>query len=276
MALPSYYNTGTASIVASGTIVTGANTFWLGRVWPGDLFGSHLGFGVRIASVDSDTKLTLSHAWPGPPQSGAAYEIQLVPDGVRAQETTRLLLEKMQQGMFVNPDATGTLAERAQYDDAEKGFRFLRTDVSPFLLYVKNDASGAWSPGASFLGPKGDPGSNGVDGIGDAYDIHINALSRPGDGEEFDHLFARTVIFPAAFAAGRATVSTAPTGGAAVFTILKNGASVGTITFANGSKNGVFAGAATVFAAGDKLTVRAPSPRNSTLSGMLFVLAGNR
>lgn len=275
MALPTSYQTGTASVATGSKIVTGANTFWKGRVSPGDLFGSHQGLGIRIVDVE-DGQLTLAHDWPGRPQTASLYEIQLVPDSVRAQETTRLLLEKMQQGMFLEPDAFGSLAGRAQYNDEAEGFTYLRTDVNPFLLYVKtSDASGAWSAGANFVGPAGSSGANGSNGAGDAYDIQINALSKPAQSEEFDHLFARTVTFPTNFAASRATVSTAPTG-AAAFAILKNGTQVGTITFANGSKNGTFSGASTTFVAGDKLTIRAPSPRNATLSGMLFVLAGAR
>lgn len=275
MALPSFYKTGTATIAAGSRSVTGVSTFWLGKVWPGDLFGTHRGIGVRVEAV-ADNALTLAYDWPGISQNTAPYEIQLVPDGARVQETTRILLEKMNEGMFVNPDAVGTLAGRAAYDGEPAGFRYLRTDVSPFLLYVKNsDNSADWSVGASFLGPEGPSGENGEDGIGDAYDILINALGRPGDGEDFDSLFARGVTFPAGLAGSIARVSAAPTA-EAVFSVLRNGSPIGTVTFAAAATGGVFAGAGAAFVAGDKLTLRAPTPRDATLGGLLFTLAGNR
>jgi hypothetical protein len=49
-------------------------------------------------------------------------------------------------GQGIEPDATGTLAERAAYDGAAQGFVYLRTDVTPFELYVKaSGASGDWA-----------------------------------------------------------------------------------------------------------------------------------
>ena len=275
MALTSFYKTGKASVATGSKIVTGTNTFWVGKVWPGDLFGTHRGVGVRIEAV-ADAALTLAYAWPGIGQSAAAYEIQLVPDAARVQEETRILFERLKQGLFINPNEMGTLAGRAEYNARPKGFRYLRTDVTPFLIYVKNsDASGDWSGGASFVGPEGQPGTDGEDGIGDAYDLIINALGRPGAGEDFDFLFSRGVLFPAGLAGSIARVKAAPAADA-VFSVLRNGSPIATVTFAAGSTSGVFAGAGAAFAAGDLLTLRTPSPRDASLGGLLFTLAGNR
>lgn len=73
----SHYNTGTATV--AGSVVTGQGTAWLGAVRPGDLFGTHKGSGVRIASIDSNTSLNLAYAVPGLEQTVAAYEIQRTP-----------------------------------------------------------------------------------------------------------------------------------------------------------------------------------------------------
>lgn len=275
MAPRTYYRTGTASVATGGRVVTGINTFWLDKVWPGDLFGTHRGVGVRIEAV-ADSALTLAYDWPEVAQSDAPYEIQIMPGAVRLQEETRLLFEKLKQGMFINPNATGTLAGRNAYDGELAGFRYLRTDVSPFLLYVKNsDASGDWSEGGAFVGPPGEPGDDGAPGVGDAYDILINALGRPGEGEEFRFLFARSVTFPTDLAGSIGRLAVAPTADA-VFSVLRNGAPIGTVTFAAGSTTGVFAGAGALFLAGDMLALQAPSPRDATLGGILFTLAGNR
>jgi len=75
----SHYNTGTATVAANGTAVTGIGTTWAGAVRKGDLFGAHKGDGIRILSVDSNTALTLAYPWPGGAQTAAAYEIQRTP-----------------------------------------------------------------------------------------------------------------------------------------------------------------------------------------------------
>lgn len=73
----SHYNTGTATV--AGTAVTGQGTAWLGTIRKGDLFGTHKGSGVRIASVNSNTSLTLAYAVTSLNQNAATYEIQRTP-----------------------------------------------------------------------------------------------------------------------------------------------------------------------------------------------------
>ena len=58
-------------------------------------------------------------------------------------------------------NATGTFAQRSNYNTQATGFSFLATDTS--MIYFKNSAtSGDWSAGASF--GKGDKGDTGDDG----------------------------------------------------------------------------------------------------------------
>jgi hypothetical protein len=56
------------------------------------------------------------------------------------------------QGQGIEPDATGTLAERATFDNQPKGFAYLRTDVSPFQLFVKASNTTADWAGPTFIG----------------------------------------------------------------------------------------------------------------------------
>lgn len=98
MALPTYYSTGTASVSNGATAVTGIGTSWLSTIRAGDLFGTHKGMPVRIASVNSNTSLTLAYGWAGATQSGAAYEIQLTPRTVGVQEAVLDLLERLSNG----------------------------------------------------------------------------------------------------------------------------------------------------------------------------------
>jgi hypothetical protein len=65
------------------------------------------------------------------------------------------------QGIGLQPDATGTLAQRSAYDGQAQGFKYLETDVSPFRFWVKaSNASADWA-GPDYIGgnfPVGDMG----------------------------------------------------------------------------------------------------------------------
>lgn len=72
----SHYSDGTATV--AGVNVTGQGTAW-SKVRKGDRYGTHLGFGVRIAEVIDDAHLTLAYDVPGLYQTEAPYEIQRTP-----------------------------------------------------------------------------------------------------------------------------------------------------------------------------------------------------
>lgn len=64
-------------------------------------------------------------------------------------------------GQGIQPNATGTLAQRSTYDNQPQGFAYLETDISPFQLFVKNSNTTAdWSSGNPIGGniPIGDLG----------------------------------------------------------------------------------------------------------------------
>jgi hypothetical protein len=82
----------------------------------------------------------------------------------------------------------------------------------------------------------------------------------------------RTAFDLTSFADSVASAATASTG-TAVLTILKNGASVGTITF-TASAAGVFAGAGATFAVDDILSITAPSSADATLANVSVTLKG--
>jgi hypothetical protein len=128
--------------------------------------------------VYSDTQLTLAFGWPGLSQTEGSYEIEIAGDAGRVQETTRQLLTQLQQGLWLDPDATGTLSERDTYDTAAQGFVYMKTDTTPFVVYIKQSStSGDWSDGVSVqgqAGTDGTPGANGTPGIlRDEYSIDI-------------------------------------------------------------------------------------------------------
>ena len=72
----SQYKTGTATVTNGSPTVTGTNTLWLANVTAGDSF-TVAGDGVMyyVASVDTDTQVTLSAPYAGTTASGAVYAI---------------------------------------------------------------------------------------------------------------------------------------------------------------------------------------------------------
>lgn len=85
------------------------------------------------------------------------------------------------------------------------------------------------------------------------YDVNSFLPTVTGPANVFRFVAARAVLVAATTCAGSAL--TAPAGGAAVFTIKKNGASIGTLTFADGVATATAAGAGGAFAIGDVLTI---------------------
>jgi len=163
----STYSAGTISLAAGGLAVTGALTAFLSQVKPGDTLMKGAAVAV-VATIPSNTALTLEAPWPGPMLTDeAGYLILRTGMGWKsATEINARLVEiiaAIEAGRGFQPDATGTLADRAANDAAAKGFIFLRTDVDPFELYVKASAtSGDWAGPTSLQGEDGEDGTPGA------------------------------------------------------------------------------------------------------------------
>lgn len=72
----SQYRTGTASVSAGSAVVTGTDTAWLLNAQPGNSFVvKGIPSVYDIASVDSDTQLTLTAPWQGAELAGVQYAI---------------------------------------------------------------------------------------------------------------------------------------------------------------------------------------------------------
>lgn len=116
-----------------------------------------------------------------------------------------------EQGLGIQPDASGPLADRDTYDDEAAGFVFVDTDATPFDLYIKLSATtGDWSA-ASPIGGAGDMlasvyDPNAVEG--DAFDLDNMS---PAPGATGKLLFTATTEADALDTLG------ASTSGAAVF-----------------------------------------------------------
>ncbi len=113
--LPTSYNTGTVTLGAGSTTVTGTGTSWVAAgVEPGDLFWA-AGLSVRIAAVNSATSLTLAYAWPGAALSGANYEVRYTPDITRALASARDMLSLLTNGNLSSLSGLVTAANKLAY-----------------------------------------------------------------------------------------------------------------------------------------------------------------
>lgn len=115
MALQTTYSTGTATINAGETIVTGVGTGWMNfDLRPGDLFWA-AGLSVRIASVDSNTQLTLAYPWPGTSRNTQSYEARVTPDVTRVLASARAVLDALTNGVLYAFSGLVGAADRLPY-----------------------------------------------------------------------------------------------------------------------------------------------------------------
>jgi hypothetical protein len=119
-------------------------------------------------------------------------------------------------------------------------------------------------------------GNAGGDDIG-PYDIGVYFPGQPGAGVTLLQLVApRPFTLPAGLTGSQGYAGTAPTAQADL-DIRKNGASIGTITFAASGNTATFAFASEVaFAAGDRLTVIAPGTQDASLANISITFKGKR
>lgn len=107
MALISDYTAGTITVSANGTAVTGVGTAWqVAGFKEGDWFIAN-GWVNVVASVNSNTSLTLVAPWRGGALSGAAYRLRYMSDGSRASAQARQLIDML--GGSGNLEALGGL-----------------------------------------------------------------------------------------------------------------------------------------------------------------------
>lgn len=154
------YNDGTASVTNGSPVVAGHGTAWVLGLVAGGSF-SLGGMSVPIASVDSDTLLTLAYDWPGTTEAEQPYAIALeTAQAVRAAWINDRLASFHQKpwGIGVIPDGRGTLAERDALDPMPvDDFCWLRVEVDePAELYFK--VPSGWLGPYSFSGSDGPPG----------------------------------------------------------------------------------------------------------------------
>lgn len=201
MAVPlSDYTTGTITVAANGTAVTGTGTSWatLPAFREGDWFIAN-GWVNIIQSVNSNTSLTLAMPWRGGALTGQPYRLRFMSDGSRVSAQARALVELLGGSgsiealaalsglpdtipIFTGPGSlsliprsdlingvkfdaqVNTLAERAIYDGQPVGFTVLVSDTGDgrSAIYSRIGAVGNWSTPAYLTGPQGSANFNGT------------------------------------------------------------------------------------------------------------------
>lgn len=168
--------------------------------------------------------------------------------------------------------------------DPFKGYRWIR-NTGTAVVSVKVGSTTIDLPGGALAMFSGDGTTNGLAQIGptfrniafDAIDVASFMPGQPGDNAKVIAIvFARAVSFPINFAGSYLKAGAAATADS-VYTVKKNGSSIGTITVAASGTTGTFSVAsAQSFAAGDVLNIIAPTPQDGTLADVSLTIVGTR
>lgn len=168
-------------------------------------------------------------------------------DGVSANPTVAIASNPVIPGTAAMQIPQGTQGQRP--GSPQGGM--IRYDLTATIF--EGYQNGAWVPMITSTVP---------------YDIGFSVVGKPDDNATIVTFVApRLFTITANFAGSQSKAGVAATF-ESVFTIRKNGAQIGTITYDSASSVGVFAGAAASFAVGDILTVNAPTLQDSTLANI--------
>lgn len=147
-----YYATGTVTVAAGGTAVTGAGTLWSTVIQPGDSFEAG-GRAVRVLAVIDDTHLTLAYGWPGTALAASAYLIAYTAParttGTYVADRLRELIERQR----ILDDGVPTYVAKGAGGNTPP-----TTPAASDLYLVGTAPTGAWAGYAGYLAVATDAG----------------------------------------------------------------------------------------------------------------------
>lgn len=109
------YSTGTLSVGAGSTSVTGVGTSWASSgIRAGDILIA-AGNAVPIAVVGGNVALTLARPWPGAALSGANYDVLLIDDNVRTLVAANMLMQSLSNGTLTSLAGLASAANKLPY-----------------------------------------------------------------------------------------------------------------------------------------------------------------
>lgn len=258
------YTTGTVSVSADGTVVTGnGDQLWLSNAKEGDWISIDGENVVMVTSVTDNFTLTIL-PWPYATKTAANYVLvenySARDDATEiARDVSKLVAAQNKDGFiwFVGPDETEP--------DPSRG------DEGQWAYQPSLDGTNRWLKTGGLWVFKGQS-----EAVFARYDVGFSDTDRPASGEVIPLGYPRGVTFRAGMSDSQAGAEVAATA-SAVFSLKKNGTQFATLTFGAASATGVIACPAdTAFAPGDKLSVVAPNPRDATLSGVVATFIGYR
>lgn len=256
------YALGTVSVSNGDVVIVGDGTIWTGvaaRAGDTIVIGTIV---ATIVDVTDDTHLKID-AWPFTTvTAGTSYKIiQNSPlrfAGGQAMADVSSLIARINTQGFVWTLPTGIHSPSGYV--AEDGQYIEDTSTNERWKMI----SGAWV-------------SQGIaDPVFSRYDLIFDVPSRPASGSTLGKWVAPSpVTFKAGLTESAANADTAATA-STVFSLKKNGTEFATVTFAASGTTATFVCAAdTTFAAGDVLTMVAPT-RDNTLADIAFTVVGFR
>lgn len=168
-----WYRLGTVAVTNGSTTVTGTATAWTTNARPGDVLLVD-GQIVEIATVGSNTAITLAVAWSGSTASGLSYAIV---QGVQWGDVTRLSYEITQ--LITNQSNILSGSGAPSNTLGADGDVYFRQDVPQY--YAK--AGGAWGTAISLTGPTGGVGPTGPTGAtGPANSLSVGTVTTGAAG----------------------------------------------------------------------------------------------
>lgn len=204
------YSTGTVSVAAGGTTVTGVGSIWSGtNVRPGDVL--QIGNFQTVISDVTDTTHLVIPPWGGGAQSGVAYQIWHVSPqrfaGAQAMQSVNDLVAALNtSGFFVFVDVSLTVPDPSLGDDGQYAFQ-----PTTGKTWVK--AAGVWTFLGIYKGFNLTGAYNGAtvysagDVMTDAGSSYVWINTTPGSG----HAAPNTTYWQLLASIG-ATGNTGPTG----------------------------------------------------------------
>jgi len=128
MAVLSDYTSGTITLANGSTAVTGTGTlFDVAKFREGDTLQIQ-NLTAVIASVNSNTSLTLTAPWTGTSLTNAPYRARYLPDGARVTAQATTLIELLGNGVLTNLAEIGVEDGKVPVGNATGGYELVDTD----------------------------------------------------------------------------------------------------------------------------------------------------